>query len=186
MEKNLEISAQKTIISIPRKDENLQNMFNRDASVENNNNLKIFDNSNSFKEELSYNSLLAHYNMNVIGFQDENKLYEENISRINSIKNKNVINIKHEFNFNSIKKIKCESNQLRSNQNKLTNNFIIMKLNFIPLERRKMNISLDLDKKHMNIPHVEFIHKKYPISERIKTNVKEMNIELIGREKKDN
>ena len=31
IEKNLEISAQKTIISIPRKDENLQNMFNRDA-----------------------------------------------------------------------------------------------------------------------------------------------------------
>ena len=37
------------------------------------------DSSNIFpnKDELSYNSLFAHYNMNVIGFQDEQKFMKK-------------------------------------------------------------------------------------------------------------
>ena len=76
----------------------------------------LLDSSNIFpnKDELSYNSLFAHYNMNVIGFQDEQKIYEENITRINSIKNKKV-NISTLNKNNNILNIKDCNNNIELN-----------------------------------------------------------------------
>ena len=48
---------------------------------------EINSNSNSnTKSELSYNSLLAHYDMDVRGFEDEQKMYKENIISIYIVK----------------------------------------------------------------------------------------------------
>ena len=56
------------------------NIHLRATSEEETQNTKFdaLESSNFFsnKDELSYNSLFAHYNMNVIGFQDEKKIYE--------------------------------------------------------------------------------------------------------------
>ena len=56
------------------------NIHLRATSKEETQNTKFdaLESSNFFsnKDELSYNSLFAHYNMNVIGFQDEKKIYE--------------------------------------------------------------------------------------------------------------
>ena len=37
-------------------------------------------------DELSYNSLMAQYNMNIMKFQDENKMFEESNPKMNNSK----------------------------------------------------------------------------------------------------
>ena len=106
-EKNEEIPEKKNIII------NIQNIHSRGTSDDMTQSSKndILDNSNDNKNELSYNSLKAHFNMDVDGFQDENKIYEQNLRRINSIKNKKVIN-------SSKKNIKIEKiNDSQNNNN---------------------------------------------------------------------
>ena len=90
---------------------------------------EINSNSNT-KSELSYNSLLAHYDMNVKGFEDEQKMYKENISRINSIKNKRIDN------FDIYSKIELKIYK-KKNLNKIKKKEKIKNIT---------NISLDLNK----------------------------------------
>ena len=175
------------IILIPKKDDIFHSKGNRGASEEKISNIELFDNSNNSKEISSYNSLKANYNMNVTGFEDENKLYEENITRINSIKNKKVINMKPDIrmNFNLIKNnVQNELNQLSSNKDKSINTFIKIKLNLKQLNSEKFNISINFDKKYLNVDPSESMQKERSKSEIVKCNFKKEKTNLIDREKK--
>jgi hypothetical protein len=89
------------------------------------------------------------------------------------------------MNFNLIKKnVQYELNQLSSNKDKSINSFIKMKLNLKSLNSEKLNISINLDKKYLNIHPSECMHVKRSKSEIIKFNFKEEKIKLIDREKK--
>ena len=155
------LSKDKNEIILNKNDNN--NIHLKMTSEEETQNTKFdaLDSSTIFpnKDELSYNSLFAHYNMNVIGFQDEQKIYEENITRINSIKNKkvnisplnknnNILNIKdcnnnielNTYNYNEKKAIKQRINILNSNKN---NNINKEKAN------KQYNLSLILDNKYL-------------------------------------
>ena len=105
------------------------------------------DNNSFDKSEFSYNSLIAHFNMNVIGFQDEGKMYEENIRRINSIKNKKIIpsmSDLNSYNHNQNNKIKINQNKINKNNN---NENILDRKN-----KSILNRTLILDKDILQIP----------------------------------
>ena len=71
---------------------------------------KELDTTNISNDELSYNSLMAHYNMNIMKFQDENKIFEE----LNSKNKKN--------NSNKIKDIPYDINKEKEKiENKINN-----------------------------------------------------------------
>ena len=154
------------IILINKNDNNDNNMHFRGTSEEETQNTKfdVLDSSYVFsnkgelsKDELAYNSLFAHYNMNVIGFQDEQKIFEENITRINSIKNKKVniyslnknnnstLNINdyknnielNTYNYNEKKAIKQRIHLLNSDKSNKDK------------ENNQYNLSLILDKKYL-------------------------------------
>ena len=155
-----------------------------------------YSNINDSKDALSYNSVVAQYNMDVTGFEDENKLIELNNSIINSMrsrknsqfssqKNSNSLNFtdyyfqnEHElksYNYNSKNIIKSNlNNELKSSKK-------IPKLKPI---KRKLNISLDLSKNfcmHSNLSE-EGKNKLYN-SEIIKENTCSF-IDLTKMEKK--
>ena len=71
-----------------------ENQNNRGASedeVKFESRYKELDTTDISNEELSYNSLMAHYNMNIMKFQDENKIFKElNSKKNNSYKIKDI------------------------------------------------------------------------------------------------
>ena len=139
-----------------------KNSHKRVTSEETTRNTKfdVLDNSN-LKSDLSYNSILAHFNMNVNGFEDEDKIYVENISRINSIKNKKVNNneIINNIELNSYNyKEKKDFNIFLHLSNYSNKNKIFKK----EKAKKKFNISLDLDKNFLNISNTNdnILHSK--------------------------
>ena len=155
-----------------------------------------YSNINDYKETLSYNSVVAQFNMDVTGFEDENKLIELNNSIINSMrnrkntqfssqKNSNSLNFTDYYfqNENELKSYNYNSkNIIKSNlNNELKSYKKIPKLK--PIKRR-LNISLDLSKNfsiHSNISE-EKKNKLYN-SEKIKENTRSY-IGLTKMEKK--
>ena len=150
IEKNFD-TEKKNIIIIKNKENN----HSGGTSDDTNPSIKddIWDNSNIFKNELSYNSLLAHFDMDVNGFQDENKIYEENINRINSIKNKKVNNFSLKKNIN-ISEINYSQNRIKFNSLDFNSqNIIKPKLN---------NLSNSNNNKSNNINEKRIIKYKKP------------------------
>ena len=146
-------------------------------------------NQNYYKDALSYNSVVAQFNMDVAGFEDENNLIELNNSIINSMrsrknspyssqKNSNSFNFsdysKNEnelksYNFNSKNIIKSSLNNASKSPKKIKE---------LKPVKRKLNLSLDLSKDyymHSNL-FEEKENKRYN-SEKIKEN-NNKNIEL--------
>ena len=185
------INTKNNIILLQNNDEK---SHSRGISEDNTNNYKldIYDNLNISKDVLSYNSLLAHYNMNVANFQDENKLYEENITRINSIKNKKVINFPSKNNINSIKyrvNNQIELNSYNFNSKELIKkNLYLMNYTNININKhnnkKEFNISVDLNKNNLNIPNSIYNKGLRSQSEKIKDNFNKKNPELTNRDKK--
>ena len=124
---------------------------------------KITNCSNKYKDIVSYNSLLAHYNMNILGFQDDFRNLEicEIIRKSNKISilspdkinNSNIINdnnnkIQNDYKSTdfSTKNISKESfNELSNQKNEKINNKLL---------KKNYNLSVDLDKnffKEINI-----------------------------------
>ena len=129
---------------------------------------KELDTTNISNDELSYNSLMAHYNMNIMKFQDENKIFEELNSKnkkINSNKIKDIpydINKEKEKIENKINNKSCHSydkiyNKEEKNifkkqfNNNINNNNIDINTNhlrlnsynyFIPHSEKKKNMGL--------------------------------------------
>ena len=185
------INTKNNIILLQKNDEK---SHKRGTSEDNTNNYNLDknDNSNISKDVLSYNSLLAHYNMNVAGLQDENKLYEENITRINSIKNKKAINFPSKKNINSIKfrvnnQIELNSYNFNSKElikkNLYLTNYTDININKYK-NKKKLNISIELNKSNLNIPNSLYNKDFRSQSEKIKDNFNKKNQELTSREKK--
>ena len=111
----------------------------------------LLDNSNISKDILSYNSLLAQYNMNInmniIGLQYDDQILEQNNSKINSLKNKNIL-LSSNNNYSKNKSSENSKNQIEIKSNDY-NNRNIMKKRFDLLinEKKKKNLNL---KKKMN------------------------------------
>jgi hypothetical protein len=168
--------------------------------IEDNRNLKQdeFDYSNindSKITTLSYNSVVAQYNMDVTGFEDENKLIEINNSIINSMrnrkntqfspqKNSNSLNFKDNYfqNENELKSYNYNSkNIIKSNlNNELKSYKKIFKLKPI---KRKLNLSFDLSKNSYMYSNLSEERKNQLYnSERIKENTNNY-IDLTNREK---
>jgi serine/threonine protein kinase len=111
---------------------------------------KELDTTDISNDELSYNSLMAHYNMNIMKFQDENKIFNE----LNSKKN----------NSNKIKDIPYEINKEKI-ENKMNNKSCRSFDNIYNKEeknilKKQFNNKIDLDKNHLKsynyiIPHSE-------------------------------
>ena len=189
IEKDKELDK-KYYINIQKIDENDHKKRVSDDNEKSNksNKFDIFGNSNISKDTLSFNSLLAHYNLNVNGFQDENKIYEENISRIKSIKNKNKIIIQLEKKNNDILFLNNNIIELKS-YNYNSKNLIKEKLNLVNysennIKKKSFNISIDLDKNNLNISNsidnYNIIHSK---SVKIKNNIIK-NIQLTNKDKR--
>ena len=109
-----------------------------------------FDNSNISRETITYNSLLAQYNMNVIGFQDENKIFElfhlRNKNRINKLSpdiSKNIKHIKNHYNFDNKSTDNSATTIAKNSSNSLLND-----KNSSELEK-KVNLSVDFDKNYI-------------------------------------
>ena len=149
-----------------------------------NSKLDNLENSNNSKNLFSGNSLLAHYNMNVNEFQDEEKLFQENISLINSIRNKSIKSYSSRKNRNIIytndlskKNIELNSynlqskNIIKSNLNKV---FLLNKRNKIEkldTIEKKFNISIDLDKSFLINSNLNEIKNIRSYSEKIKESL---------------
>ena len=122
-----------------------RNIYKRMISDDNIQRYKIneMDNANLSKDDITYNSLLAQYNMNVIKFQDENKIYELFYKR----KNGKMPN----FSNNQINVIKNDKNQVDCKSTDF-NNKNASKETFDEINRRqnlikhKYSLSFDLDK----------------------------------------
>jgi len=154
-----------------------------------------YSNINDSKDDLSYNSVLAQFNMDVTGFADENKLIELGNTIINNIrsrkktqfssqKNCNSLNFTNNFqNENELKSYNYNSkNIINSN---LNNEFkSIQKIKKLIPIKKKLNLSLDLSKDyyaHSNL----FEEKKNKLnnSENIKENTNK-NIDQTEIDKK--
>ena len=105
------------------------------------------DNSNLSKETVTFNSLLAQYNMNVNGFQDENKIYElfhskNRINKLSPDSSKNN-NIKNQYIFDSkstdYSPTTIAKNNFKSYLKEKSSNVL----------GRKVNYSVDLDKNYI-------------------------------------
>ena len=96
-------------------------------------------NSNKSKEDSSYKSDLSQFNMNVDEFQDETKIYEQNKTIINMIKNSKdeIIN----FNVFQSNNINSEN---KSNYNKFKINEILKDFKMNEENKYKLNLSMDL------------------------------------------
>ena len=161
-------------------------IYNRGVSEDAKNSSK-FDES-YFSISKSYNSLLVYYNLKVNGFQDENKLDKENIAIINSIKNRNNINISSEKNYNIHIQDNNKVNSLSSNNSKYLVKAMLNLINYSKLDinkkNKKFNISIDLDKKYLNISHSLYNKKIYSKSEIIKNYIIEKKVEFTKKEEK--
>ena len=151
-----------------------------------------YSNINDSKETaLSYNSVVAQYNMDVTGFEDENKLIELNNSmrskkntNFPSQKNSNFLHFKDNYfqNENELKSYNYNSkNIIKSNlNNDLKSYKKIPKLKPI---KRKLNLSFDLSKNSYMYSNLSEERKNQLYnSERIKENTNNY-IDLTNREK---
>ena len=151
-----------------------------------------YSNINDSKETaLSYNSVVAQYNMDVTGFEDENKLIELNNSmrskkntNFPSQKNSNFLHFKDNYfqNENELKSYNYNSkNIIKSNlNNELKSYKKIPKLKPI---KRKLNLSFDLSKNSYMYSNLSEERKNQLYnSERIKENTNNY-IDLTNREK---
>ena len=157
--KKFELAEKKNIIEI----KNNENTHIRGISDETTKSTKFekIENTNIDKSEFSYDSLVAHFNMNVIGFQDENKMYEENIKRINSIKNKKSISYSNDLNSYKYKKNNiAKINQNIKNECKNSEN--------IDCEKYRDNLKLSLKKITLNLAK-EFNNDRKINSEKVKS-----------------
>ena len=132
----------------------------------------VFDNSNISRETISYNSLLAHYNFNVIGFQDENKIYElyhiRKKNRINKLSpdiSKNLKKIKNHYNFDYKSTDNSATTIAKNSSNSLLND-----KNSNELEK-KVNLSVNLDKNYIKNTNL-FENKYLSYNEQIKNKNK--------------
>ena len=129
-----------------------------------------FNSNSNTKSKLSYNSLLAHYDMDVKGFEDEQKMYKENISRINSIKNKRIDN------FDIYSKIELKSYKKKnSNKNKKKEKI-----------KNITNISLNLNKnlfKESNNNNTRYNSEKVKMKYNL-YNIMNSNDELLKNDEK--
>jgi len=91
------------------------------------------------KDDSSYKSNLSQYNMNVDEFQDETKIYEQNKTIINKIKNSKNENINiNEFQSQNI------NSDIKSNYNKFNINELLKDFKMNEDNRYKLNLSMDL------------------------------------------
>ena len=91
------------------------------------------------KDDSSYKSNLSQYNMNVDEFQDETKIYEQNKTIINKIKNSKNENI----NINEFQSQNINSDS-KSNYNKFNINELLKDFKMNEDNRYKLNLSMDL------------------------------------------
>ena len=134
--------------------------------------------NNNIKSEISYNSLFAHYNMDVVRFEDEEKIYKENISRINSIKNRKIDNFKN--------KIEIDSYNFNNNINLNHPNKVIKKEKINNIFNMSLNLNKNIFEESNNILNNNNFRYK---SERLKIknnlfNIKNNNNELLKINKK--
>ena len=142
------------------------------------------NNSDLSKDLLTYNSLLAQYNLNIIGFQDEKKifeLYDLNRNKMNklspnkynskfNISNSNILSYSKnqndlkssDFNYNNI--IKKSFNSLLNDKND-KNKKLNSKIN-----KKRFNISVDLDKNYLKDSFISE-GKTRSNSEKVKNNL---------------
>ena len=125
--------------------------------------------------------------MDVNGFQDEKKIYKENIARINSIKNKKNIIIPYNKNNNDIYYINNNINKINSydynSKNLNKKNLNLINYSESNIKKKKFNISIDLEKSNLNIHNTIHNNIIYSNSEIIKNNIKK-NIDLTNKEKR--
>ena len=138
------------------------NIHNRGVSEDaiKRNNINVLDNSNISRETIAYNSLMAQYNMNVNGFQDENKIYElfhlRRRNRItksspdNYINSNSLINIKNNYNYDYKSTDYSTKSNVRNSFNSLLNekNKKKQKQNIKQI-KKKLNFSINLDKNYI-------------------------------------
>ena len=148
IQKSLEKNEKyKKLIKVSLDNENLQNRGRSEDAIQLQSRYKALDTSN---DELTYNSLRAHYNMNIMKFQDENKIFEELNSKKNKIKDIYKEKIENKMNHKS-----CHS--FDKIYNKEEKNILEKKYN-----------NIDLDKNHLKsynffIPHSEEKNNKVQI-----------------------
>ena len=188
--------GQKNMFSIKKinKNNELQQGGISDNATQNSK-LDTFRYSNCSKTILSYNSLVAQYNMDVFEFEDENKLLEQNSIIINNIKNKKnkkfysqknrkIANF-NDYYSNNIDFQTYNFNNKTANKSSLDfisySNLKKKKIEKLENIKKKLNISLDLDKQYLiknSLYDSENIRSK---SEKIKNN-SDKNIQLTKKE----
>ena len=138
-----------------------ENQNNRGASedeVKFESRYKELDTTDISNEELSYNSLMAHYNMNIMKFQDENKIFKElNSKKNNSYKIKDI-----PYNINKKKEKEKIENKINNKSCRSLDNIYNKEEKNILKKQFNNNIDIDIDKKHLHlnsynyfIPHSE-------------------------------
>ena len=142
------------------------------------------NNLDKSKTDLTYKSVFAQYNMNVDEFQDETKIYEQNKSIINKIKNSKNDNLNEmNINFSELQSYNVHS------ENKSIKNIFNISLILKDFKRNnntkcKLNLSLDLGINYIkgntdNINNAELIRAK---SQETKNNLIKKN-SLTNQEK---
>ena len=138
-----------------------ENQNNRGASedeVKFESRYKELDTTDISNEELSYNSLMAHYNMNIMKFQDENKIFKElNSKKNNSYKIKDI-----PYDINKKKEKEKIENKINNKSCRSLDNIYNKEEKNILKKQFNNNIDIDIDKKHLHlnsynyfIPHSE-------------------------------
>ena len=176
------------------------NLNNRGASedtVKIHSRYKELDTTDISNDELSYNSLMAQYNMNIIKFQDENKIFEELSSKI--INSKKINNISYDINK---EKIENEMNNKYKDCHSFDKIYNKEEKNIL----KKQFNNIDIDKNHLKIynnnyiiPHSEekniMNHAKYSkiinnsnldVSKITKINIKRRNVFNLNEIKNQN
>ena len=117
------------------------------------------------KSDLTYKSVFAQYNMNVDEFQDETKIYEQNKSIINKIKNSKNDNLNEmNINFSELQSYNVHSDN-KSIKNIFNISLILKDFKRNNNTKCKLNLSLDLGINYIkgntdNINNAELIRAK--------------------------
>jgi len=132
--------------------ENLKNRGASEDTVKLQSRYKELDTTDISNEELSYNSLMAQYNMNIMKFQDENKIFEELNPKINN--SNKIKHISYDFNRkkNDNKMNHKSFHSFDKIYNKEEKNILKKQFNNIDLDKNLMKI---YNNNNYIIPHSE-------------------------------